>query len=286
MENLVKSIKLKIWQKRYLLKMKKFCRHKYPIIINSIPKCGTNLILNIINQIPNTNYTGDFSMAALYSDPVKRFEFIKSNIKKLKPGDVYSGHVPYSENFDRWIKKNKVKLIFIYRNPRDYTVSLYHYIMKDKKKKHAHYDLYQSFGSDNERLKMTITGYGPGKDEYVISENSVASAEVVFNEYAGWLDYVNLLKLTYKDIVDLKDNDDKILDFYNKLLNFLEIDHNLTSEEKIEFFKKGIEPQNSHTFRKGITGIWKEEYTQEHIKLFKSHFSDDLLKKYSFSYND
>ena len=54
-------------------------KHKHPIFVNSIPKCGTNLMMNLINAIPGTCISGDYSLCHTYENPEEGFN------KLIKP---------------------------------------------------------------------------------------------------------------------------------------------------------------------------------------------------------
>jgi len=251
-------------------------RHKYPVIINSVPKSGTNLLLNIVKQIPGTSLKGDFSLAGSYNED-KRLHFILSIIKVLKPGSIYSGHVPYFKEYAEWLKKNRVKQIFIYRDPRDVTVSLYHYIM-NKVPKHDYFDLMTQYETDSQRLLAAIKGIGNGKENFELNNNSIPNIGLVFGAYSNWLSDENTICIPYEK---LNDTDEGIA-FVKDLFEFLNINNTYSNTKAKEIWENGKNPSLSHTFRKGKSGNWRQEYQSNHIEAFSSVFSNELLEKYGY----
>lgn len=255
---------------------KLFFRHKHPIIVNSIPKSGTNLLLNIVRQIPGTNLNGDFSLAGSY-DENQRLNFILSKIVGLRPGSIYSGHVPYFKEYSEWLKMNKVKQIFIYRDPRDVTVSLYHYIMK-KPPRHDYFELMNQFKSDQQRLRAAIDGIGNGRNIFEVNKHSIPNIGIVFESYENWLGDENTICVPYEKLV----GENMGITFVRDLFKFLKIKNVYSAMKAKEIWENGKNPLLAHTFRKGTSGTWKEEYQKEHNEAFSSVFSNELLKKYGY----
>ncbi len=123
--------------------------HIRPIVVNSIPKSGTNLLLNILLSIPKTYRSSDYSLAGSYKEK-DRMQYILGQISDLENGAVISGHVPFFNEYADWLENKNLKQIFIYRDPRDVSVSLYHYIM-EKTPKHDYYDMMATLESDENR---------------------------------------------------------------------------------------------------------------------------------------
>src|SRR5574342_1291908 len=81
----------------------------YPIIVNSIPKSGTNLLMNIVFALPNAHFVEDMSLASIVDEPEERMEFVKERVKHLSPGAVYTGHIPHSPAIADWICQQGIK---------------------------------------------------------------------------------------------------------------------------------------------------------------------------------
>ena len=254
-------------------------KHESAIIVNSIPKAGTNLLMNIALAIPNTKLKGDFSLAAELSNPQDQLNYVLDKIQSLDPGSVYTGHVPFSPLFSDWLKKNNVRQLFIYRDPRDYAVSLYHYIMRNAEPRHAYYELMNDLGNDNARLMAAICGTGtpiPGKTS---SPEFIPGIQDVFEINYGWLNDGNTFSLSYEQLI----NQPKGIAAIGNMLDFLGFKSGAERDRIGEIYEKGIDPKKSHTFRKGEAGTWEKEFSSEHIAAFKKE-ADEILKKYGYSW--
>lgn len=251
-----------------------------PVLVNSIPKSGTNLLKNIVFALPNAHFVKDMSLASNVDMPKERLFFMKKRIPDLSPGCIYTGHIPYSPAIAEWISRQGLKQVFIYRDPRDITVSLYHYIMKEKpkRKRHAYYEMYAGLGSDSERLLGSICGIGEGRTQYKLSPSSMPNIKIVFDAYEKWLSDENTFVVRYEDLAGTDQNS---MDVTEKMLNFLDVPFNKQLVENI--LALGKDTGKSRTFRRGGSGAWKEEYSETHIEAFRS-ISGDLLEKWGYSW--
>lgn len=253
--------------------------HRHAIIVNSIPKAGTNLLKNVALAIPGTRIVSDFSLATESSVPSEQLNFVLGKIKTLNPGDVYTGHVPYSPIFSDWLKGKNIKQLFIYRDPRDYAVSLHHYIMKNVEPRHAYYGLLDNLEDDSARLMAAIKGAGIPIEGKNSSPQHIPGVLRVFEMNYGWLADKNTLAVSYEDLVDPQNGPEAV----RKIFRFLGF--NLRAETEIiqSVYEKGLDPKKSHTFRKGISGGWKEEFTPDHINAFKEN-AENIMEKYGYSW--
>mgnify|MGYP002867183785 CR=1 FL=1 len=246
-----------------------------PVLLNSIPKSGTHLLSNMLFSIPHTHMVADLTDADKLSDPTARLEYVRRLAVQKEAGDLYIGHIPYSPEIAQFFAENGVKQVFVFREPRDVSVSMYHYVMKPKGG-HYHFPLFNSMENDSQRLMTVIEGYGKGKEEYEVGPDAVPSLHHYYEAYLPWLNAPNTLALRFEDLIspDLKSAT------IQKLLNFLEVPQ---SEEKIQkMVRLGQNPKNSSTFRKGKAGSWAEEYLPEHHQAFEKVGGKDLLQKMGY----
>ncbi|HLO13708.1 MAG TPA: sulfotransferase domain-containing protein, partial [Anaerolineales bacterium] len=249
-----------------------------PVLFNSIPKSGTNLLKNILVVLPNARVVGDLSLAAEKDQNDERLDLVKSRISDLRPGCIYGGHIPYSTAIADWLCKHEVKQLFLYRDPRDVTVSLHHYVM-EKRKRHAYYELYASLGSNSDRLFGTICGVGEGQTVYKVSQSSIPNVKVMFDAFEKWLKDENTFPLRYEDLMNPIDNGAEVV---TKLLEFLNVPYNQELVETI--LSRGKDPSKSRTFRRGGSGAWREEYSEKHVEVFR-RVAGDLLERWGYAWD-
>ena len=257
-----------------------------PVLVNSIPKSGTNLLLNIVLAMPGTQYAGDLSLAAERDVPEDRLIFVKERILDLRSGRVYTGHIPYAIEIAEWLCEQGIKQLFIYRDPRDYTVSLYHYVMREAQPRHAYYEMFSNLGSDSERLLGAIRGIGQGQTKYRLSPSSVPNVRLIYEAYMGWITDKNTFALRYEDLVRGRagQRSNKAASTVMDILWYLGVirdTHDITLVDNI--LTEGMDPGKSHTFRRGGSGAWREEYTEQHIEAFRS-VADDLLTELGYTW--
>lgn len=259
------------------------------VFLVSYPKCGTTWMQNILHGIFTRGLQGIPSM----SERRKKMPFLElmgaeAVQAMVRPGAIkthlHYNLVPYSE---------KVKYIYITRNPYDCCVSFYYHT------KTVPYYSFQN-GTFDQFFDMFIKG----KVEY----------GDYFSHLLAWYEHrndSNVLFLTYEDLkTDIRGNIKKIADFleqqkYGKLFEenaqlvekveelsimnktkSLNADFNKWSKEFVvasgsspETIKSTVQPQdevavartNSHLVRKGIVGDWRNHFSQEQVYRMKEY---------------
>lgn len=167
-------------------------------------------------------------------------------------------------------------LIFLYRDPRDIAVSLYHFLTKPREQFlrrsgalqiHPLNPYFMSLSSDSERLLKVIKG-APilnNINDFVMP-------------YAGWLEMPNVIPIKFEDLVGPKGDGsyEKQLNTIWKLQLMLHI-----PGRPLDFAKKAFD-DTSPTFRRGKIGSYLDEFSEEHINLFKS-LPNTFMEKYGFN---
>ncbi len=260
--------------------------HKYPVFVNSIPKCGTNLLLNIFKAIPNTMYIKDLSYAMDVNDGEGRLKYLQKKISTFLPGSFYTGHVPHTIEIAAWFKQKKFKHIWIYRDPRDYAVSHYNFFLNDATT--AYHKEWLNMKNNSERLMASIIGTGKGKMEYYFGEydckkdlfrfECIANVCIIYSHFERWLSDENVLPIRYENLIDKEKSLTEII----RILNFLGFKNENEKVTAQKIMESGFDPSKSHTFRLGRSGAWKEEFTQAHLDAFNSIGGAEVLKKFNY----
>jgi hypothetical protein len=186
--------------------------------------------------------------------------------------------------------ENPTKYIFLIRDPRDLTLSYLGHINKYPEWFNGHPyhpvrssgwpDRYDVFGLDlntwnslNEEQKLSVIiknrRYDTGNFSY--DGRSLISQ---------WKNYLNLkdkyphLLVKFEEIIGEqgKGCKEKQKETIIKIANYLGID---VTEEKVEFIQKNLFG-DTWTFNKGITGRWKEVFTNAQKEEFKTAYADIL----------
>lgn len=115
------------------------------ILVNSLPKSGTHLLLQIILGIPGMIITPAWIVE-------------EKDLKLFTPGSVGPGHLIYSAEQVNLLKNNNIKTVFISRYLRDVAVSLVHFVMLNKWGNHPWTPYLKDQANHDDRLMTMIKG--------------------------------------------------------------------------------------------------------------------------------
>lgn len=246
------------------------------ILINSVPKSGTNLLVQIIGGIPG-----------MFQD---QHEFYhtgnRDKIFHLKNGEFVTSHINYNESFSKDVSENKIKHVFIYRDLRDVTVSMRHFILG----KLTHHPLHSIFKTritnKEEQIEALINGT-QFKGEELNNNDALSAYPGLYHEYQmiyKWVYDPTICAVRYEDFIISKQTREKAL---YKIINYLwdDLSHmGMTKKELLSIMENNINPEKAWTFRKGEIGNWKEEFSENNKKSFKK-VSGNFLIEFGYEAN-
>ena len=166
------------------------------------------------------------------------------------------GHAGYDEDLEWYITLSGIVHVFMYRDLRDVAVSQAHHILSDDSNlNHPGRDLYRALGSFDNVLAAVwhgIDGY-PG-----IMER--------WDEYEPWLTRAGVLCLSYDDaIADLEGAADAILDYVATVKPAMaltdtggKLTESIIMTNADEMVASALDTDSSPTFRRGVSGEWRE----------------------------
>lgn len=240
------------------------------ILVNSVPKSGTNLLVNLVKGIPGIFHE-------------QRIDYHTGNFRALlniKPGQLVSSHLNYNQLYSSELKSNSIKQVFIYRDIRDVAVSMVYFI---NDKLHTH-PLYPAFSNRiltfEEQLNAVICGIDLIEDE-VIKKYGISRYPGIYEEFHmiyEWRKEPTVCSVRYEDLrLNEKTLDRELL----KIIKYLwdDLEHlEINKFHLLNSMKENINPGRSWTFRKGIVGNWRDEFTLENKKKFKEVTGDFLIQ--------
>lgn len=253
------------------------------VLTNSVPKSGSLMLLNLVLAIPGARVSSDTHLASSVDGEKERLQYVKSRMHSFGAGQIHAGHIPHSEDIEAWLDENEVRQLFIYRDPRDVTVSLWRYIMKPSEE-HPYFEMYNGFGSDSERLMRAIIGFNEGISVFKVGTSCIPNIFLVYKAFEPWIKSrsPNVLSLRYEDFFNSHDFSE-LSHPVSKIVNYV-APRLARNHDLIRWIgRQGLDPRKSLTFRKGGSGGWREEYTPAHIEAFRSVFPDEFL--HSLGYN-
>uniref|UniRef100_A0A8D0L9T3 Sulfotransferase n=1 Tax=Sphenodon punctatus TaxID=8508 RepID=A0A8D0L9T3_SPHPU len=234
---------------------------KDDVFLAAYPKCGTNWILHILNDL----------IAAVPSnkdmpppDLIQMLEFgVPEKIQRMKnlPSPrVFTSHLHY-DNIPKSFIENKVKILVIFRNPKDAAVSFYH------------------FYNNNPLL--------PNTDSWDEFFQKFMSGEVCWNSYFNhalvWdkhMDDENILVITFEEMKEnLAQGVKQIAEFFG----FPVPEEKINSiADRATFQSMSNKSKGTHgsfapiLFRKGAVGDWKTLFTEVQSQEMDAKFEECL----------
>ncbi len=231
-------------------------RRRPPIIVNSIPKSGTHLLLQIARSIPHTVYLGGF-IAHAWSITLRERSVweLLLRIKGMIPGEVVGAHIKYDARIENLLKEMNCIHLFIYRDPRDIILSEAVYLT-EMNRWHRLHRFMCKLNSYEERIKSLIEGI-PG---------IYGNIGERLRAFIPWIHSKDCICIRYEDLQS--EQRDKVLyDIANRIINKTYAYG--TVKDMVERMKAGINPSKSHTFREGGVQKWKSRLSMNNLLLIE-----------------
>ncbi|XXM71194.1 sulfotransferase domain-containing protein [Lysinibacillus sphaericus] len=236
------------------------------IMINSIPKSGTHLLLQLILGYSNTTKY--------------RWIFKEEEIKDIKPGEVILAHLEHSKTAQKLISDNNIKMIFLYRDLRDISVSLLHFILKNQYNHPMNPYLVNKLSSNDQRLLAIIKG-GKQNPSNPNSPFIIPPIDYYARKKVPWLTEEKICKVSFEE---LRRSESSLDNSLKKIVMFINGNPSV-KKEIITRMKSNVKASKSDTFRKGQIGDWKKEFKEIHKNSFKQ-VANDLLISYGYETNN
>jgi len=239
-----------------------------PVLANSMPKAGTNLLLRVLYLMPPLHRK--FNRTLFNTD----FDRLDKQLKRVHSGQIVAGHLYYTPELATVLRDLHMKHVFIVRDPRDIAVSNYVYITYKDQNHRLHRYFNDSLHSDEERLMASIVGIEANK----LSDNLESfSINKHTTQYMPWIDNQDCLTVKFEDLIGSKGGGDKErqVNVLTTIANYLSLDLEVPQIAKLA---TQAFDTSSRTFFKGSIGSWKKHFTTEHRKAFKSTGGETLIK--------
>ncbi len=237
-------------------------RSRPPVLANSFPKSGTHLLDQIVEALPERRDFGTFLSSFTSSYRYRRRDQTSTLriLGGIVPGEIMRAHMFYSPAASELLTERNVAHYFIYRDPRDVVLSEAHYY-RTLNPWHRLHPYFRDAASIDDAVTMAIAGLNDRAPalQYV----DVASR---FAEYEGWLHDANVCCVRFEQLTSPEKDATlrRMAEFYAAKAPTLDID------KTVERMRSNINPEKSHTFRSGKSAGWKDHFTDEHRRLFKS----------------
>lgn len=248
-------------------------------ICNGFPKSGTHLLSMMVRPVapPTPNPESGLLSAWAGTHAGNSWTGMRMPLEwtcfksgRVENGHMIKAHLAHDEELERFLYLLGAVHIFIYRDLRDVAVSQAFHIMNSQSDKllHPNRDKYMKLGSYDNILLAVIEGL----DEFpgIIERWEMFSSwldvdwvlsvkfEDLLNEPKKWAE--NIFKFAMRRSTNTWSRGDKKLN-----LEFDEDGMDLLTSTMVEVSQM---KKKSPTFRKGITGEWKERFYPIHKEAF------------------
>lgn len=232
------------------------------VLLNSIPKAGTNLLENALIRLPMLRNAGQKTITA---PDIITPDIIKT-VANISRGQFLNGHLPYYKELEESLRENNIRVIFIIRDPRDVVVSWFKYVCNIDCV-HSANEYISSLDDDDARLMAAINGV----------PKVVEPINQVLNKYAKWLESDICLTCKFEDLVGENGGGSTIKQhkLVRNISDFLGL---YLPEDELKTIAGQIYSTKSSTFNKGNIGSWHDVFKDEHIKIFKKNAGEDIIK--------
>ncbi len=240
------------------------------VLVNSLPKSGTNLLTRLLTMLPGMKNTGmHLGHSTLGGGRVQPGEMtvpvgvdmpvavplprLAMPLGRLKPGEFASAHIPYSPIFSSYLGKNGYKVAMIVRHPGDVVLSHARYIHETPNHPlHAHYTTL----STDAQFFASISGVE-------LPEITLPSIGERFESIARWADDEHVHLIKFEDLVGEKGGGslEKQIACIRGFAKFLGSE---LADETVTHIIANLFGQSS-TFRSGQIGGWKTDLSSEHL---------------------
>ncbi|MHC4646878.1 MAG: sulfotransferase domain-containing protein [Planctomycetota bacterium] len=240
------------------------------IYLNGFPKSGLHLAIlmgRCLAHEPACDYAwaSSFSLNAWSTQWLPDTK-IYPNLARLQDNTWLKGHCGYRSEIEQYLFRHGVAKIFVYRDLRDVLVSQsYHVISEDGEKfYHPDKEMFRNMASHEDVMMACLTGAGPFSGLFERWEL-----------YAPWL-WINWVHhLRYEDMVMRPEETARnFIQYVYARMSQVHGAQIILPDDILEsatglMLKAMDQKEASMTYRKGIVGGWREEFTPKIKDEFK-----------------
>lgn len=181
--------------------------------------------------------------------------WLKRRLGKVPEGGFVTAHCLYTPELASLFEEEAMKTVCILRDPRDVVVSQLHYIKQHTR--HIVHEPFMSLPDDHRRLATLIRGGELGEFE-------ILSLKERYRSFSGWSEDPSTVVVRFEDLVGEKGggSPEAQRTAVKRVAEHLglEADEKTLERTNAELFGTG------KTFRRGMIGGWREEFSREHAE--------------------
>ena len=205
------------------------------IMVNSLPKSGTHLLLQYARQLPNTrNYETFITERPSHSGKIYGQEKITQQLLNVLPGEVFAAHLPYNIQTEEILKNKNTMNLFIYRDPRAVIISEIFYLTNL-----APWNFLSKRFKTQKTLisQIELAIYGDGTPE-------LPRLKTRFGKYLQWIELDHVIPIKFEDLISLEKRETIL----NKIINRQQMMSRGVCTANINKIANAFMPDESHTY--------------------------------------
>ena len=230
------------------------------VIINSLPKSGTHLLMQVAEALPGTVQLGSFiAQRPSWANWHRSEAQILKRIENLAPGECAGAHLHFSAGVSAALGKLNALHLFIYRDPRAVLVSEVQYLIQTARWNALH-GRFANLATLKEALDLAIDGD---------ASDVLPNVKSRYQPYLEWRGDQDVLAVRFEDLRNLATRDlvlGKIAERH-ATRSGIRIDPNLLGQ-----LRNAITPELSHTYSGQSAERWKSLLTDEQQEKLVSVF--------------
>jgi hypothetical protein len=194
---------------------------------------------------------------------------VRRRLCAVRNGQYVSAHLPAEAELFEILAELGYRSLFALRDPRDAAVSDMHYIASFRR-----HPLHQAMTAlpAEERLRAVICGM-PGSRRGVPLLESMAQR---LDDYRGWLTAPNTRTVRFEALIGERGGGESSVQTAEVMAIAAHVGRFLSPEEAGRVAARVWSPASS-TFRRGVIGEWKRQFSDEDSKLVKQLAGDRLI---------
>lgn len=239
------------------------------LFITSYQKSGTHQIMPMFNgTMPDVVNRGHQEWTTAPSrfqlNREINWEGVEETIQNLRffrgSSNKAFGHVAYLPEYAQVLEETETRVIFNFRDPRDVIVAEFENAKRMKRKSPNDSPLWNFFDVDAGKRIFE-------KDDPIPDLIELAAAR--WYHWLGWLDHDFVMPLKYEDMrLNPQETAEKLFEWTKEIVG-----------KDVDALMRGAIPRPANpTFRRGIPGEWKEQFTYEHKEIARELLSDIIIK--------
>ena len=243
--------------------------HLPPALVTSVPKSGTHLLQSALQAMEYRHVSHQ------PFNPDVRLEYDSSNwragLARIKSGEFVTDHVAWDEKLFGILRKYGIRALMIYRDPRAVCWSFIQYHLKND---YRFGDYLRSMDGDCARVRAILDGIPDGASAAGAGRDPLGKQ---IDMFAGWRQAEGVGVVSFEELVGIQGGGDASSQraAIERMLRSLSIE---ATEDRLERVAGSAFNTGASNFRKGKIDSWREEASDEAIRLMNDRLEKQILE--------